>query len=94
MMKRATYSAKKKNPKRIPEYSVERSPATISLSASTRSNGVRLISAGRGDVEDREADRLPDDRPAMESLPFDDLGEESVPVRITTPTIESVSGIS
>ena len=44
MMKSATYSAKKKNPKRIPEYSVK-GPATSSLSASTMSNGVRLISA-------------------------------------------------
>ena len=39
-----TYSAKKKNPKRIPEYSVA-NPATISESASVRSNGVRLASA-------------------------------------------------
>ena len=39
-----TYSAKKKKPKRMPEYSVAK-PATISLSASVRSNGVRLPSA-------------------------------------------------
>src|SRR3954453_5365146 len=39
-----TYSAKKKNPKRIPEYSVAK-PATISESASVRSKGVRLPSA-------------------------------------------------
>src|SRR6476659_9430961 len=39
-----TYSAKKKNPKRIPEYSVAK-PATISESASVRSNGVRFASA-------------------------------------------------
>src|SRR5262245_44489728 len=38
------YSAKKKNPKRMPEYSVAK-PATISESASVRSNGVRLPSA-------------------------------------------------
>ena len=44
MMNSATYSAKKKKPKRMPEYSVN-GPATISLSASTMSNGVRLISA-------------------------------------------------
>jgi hypothetical protein len=37
----ATYSAKKKKPKRMPLYSVAK-PATISLSASVRSNGVRL----------------------------------------------------
>ena len=39
-----TYSAKKKNPKRMPEYSVAK-PATISESASVRSNGVRFASA-------------------------------------------------
>src|SRR6266545_236457 len=44
MMNSATYSAKKKNPKRIPEYSVN-GPATSSESASIMSNGVRLISA-------------------------------------------------
>ena len=43
-MKTLTYSAKKKKPNRIPEYSVAK-PATISLSASVRSNGVRLPSA-------------------------------------------------
>src|SRR6185436_3181847 len=43
-MKTLTYSAKKKKPKRMPEYSVAK-PATISLSASVRSNGVRLPSA-------------------------------------------------
>ena len=46
MMKSATYSAKKKKPKRMPEYSVN-GPATSSESASTMSNGVRLISARR-----------------------------------------------
>src|SRR5258705_5860171 len=44
MMKTFTYSAKKKNPKRMPEYSVAK-PATISESASVRSNGVRFASA-------------------------------------------------
>jgi len=44
MMNTLTYSAKKKNPKRMPEYSVAK-PATISESASVRSNGVRLASA-------------------------------------------------
>src|SRR5437667_9477393 len=44
MTKTLTYSAKKKNPKRIPEYSVAK-PATISESASVRSNGVRFASA-------------------------------------------------
>src|SRR5690349_23285410 len=44
MMNTLTYSAKKKKPKRIPEYSVAK-PATISESASVRSNGVRFASA-------------------------------------------------
>ena len=44
MMNTLTYSAKKKKPKRMPEYSVA-NPATISESASVRSNGVRLASA-------------------------------------------------
>ena len=44
MMNTFTYSAKKKKPKRIPEYSVAK-PATISESASVRSNGVRFASA-------------------------------------------------
>src|SRR5262245_44993496 len=43
-MKTFTYSAKKKKPKRMPEYSVA-NPATISESASVRSNGVRFASA-------------------------------------------------
>src|SRR5664279_2332604 len=43
-MKTLTYSAKKKKPKRMPEYSVAK-PATISESASVMSNGVRLASA-------------------------------------------------
>ena len=44
MMNTFTYSAKNRNPKRIPEYSVAK-PATISESASVRSNGVRFASA-------------------------------------------------
>ena len=44
MMNTFTYSAKNRKPKRIPEYSVAK-PATISESASVRSNGVRLASA-------------------------------------------------
>ena len=46
-----TYSAKKKKPKRMPLYSVAK-PATISLSASVRSNGVRLALRGGRDEED------------------------------------------
>ena len=44
MMNTPMYSAKKKKPKRMPEYSVAK-PATISESASVRSNGVRFASA-------------------------------------------------
>src|SRR3954466_9365524 len=44
MMNTFTYSAKNRKPKRIPEYSVAK-PATISESASVRSNGVRFASA-------------------------------------------------
>ncbi len=44
MMNTFTYSAKNRKPNRIPEYSVAK-PATISESASVRSNGVRLASA-------------------------------------------------
>ena len=44
MMNTFTYSAKNRKPKRMPEYSVAK-PATISESASVRSNGVRLASA-------------------------------------------------
>ena len=43
-MNTLTYSAKKKKPKRMPLYSVAK-PATISESASVRSNGVREPSA-------------------------------------------------
>ena len=39
-----TYSAMKNSPKRSPEYSVWK-PATSSVSASTRSNGARFVSA-------------------------------------------------
>ena len=44
MIKRFTYSAKKKNANLIPEYSVWK-PAVSSDSASARSNGPRLVSA-------------------------------------------------
>ena len=39
-----TYSAMKNSPKRRPEYSVW-NPPTSSVSASTRSNGARFVSA-------------------------------------------------
>lgn len=41
---RLLYSARKKNTKGLPEYSVK-NPATSSLSASTRSNGGLFVSA-------------------------------------------------
>ena len=64
-MKTFTYSAKKKNPKRIPEYSVAK-PATISESASVRSNGVRFASAVAAMKKIRNAERLAEDVPVGE----------------------------
>ena len=61
-----TYSAKKKNPKRMPLYSVAK-PATISLSASVRSNGARAALRGRGDEEDERAQRLAEHVPVEEA---------------------------
>ena len=67
-MNTLTYSAKKKKPKRIPEYSVAK-PATISESASVRSNGVRFASAvaaimkmrnASGCLKTYQSNRLPD----------------------------------
>ena len=60
-----TYSAKKKNPKRIPEYSVA-NPATISESASVRSNGVRFASAVAAMKKISDAERLAEDVPVGE----------------------------
>ena len=65
-MNTLTYSAKKKKPKRMPLYSVAK-PATISRSASVRSNGVRLPSAVGGDEEDEERQRLLEDVPVEEA---------------------------
>ena len=65
MMNTLTYSAKKKNPKRIPEYSVAK-PATISESASVRSNGVRFASAVAAMKKIRTAERLLEDVPVGE----------------------------
>ena len=61
-----TYSAKKKKPKRMPLYSVAK-PATISLSASVRSNGVRLPSAVAAMKKMRNAERLLEDVPVEEA---------------------------
>ena len=94
-MNTLTYSAKKKNPKRIPEYSVAK-PATISESASVRSNGVRFASAvaamkkitnASGCLNTYQSNRLPDwSRVIWLRL--------RLPVRRMIPTTDRVSGIS
>ena len=90
-----TYSAKKKKPKRMPLYSVAK-PATISLSASVKSNGLRLPSAVAAMKKIRNASgcwktnqlrKLPDWRSTI-------VFRLSVPVIMITPTTERVSGIS
>src|SRR5215203_5493794 len=90
-----TYSAKKKKPKRMPLYSVA-NPATISLSASVKSNGVRLPSAvaamkktmnASGCWNTYQFQNQPDCAPTM---PLSD----SVPASMTTPTGASRSGSS
>src|ERR1035437_1231482 len=94
-MKTFTYSAKKKKPKRMPEYSVAK-PATISESASVMSNGVRLasavaamkkMSAARGCLKTNQSKTEPDCAPTMPLRLM-------VLARRITPTTESVSGIS
>src|SRR5664280_1554021 len=94
-MKTLTYSAKKKNPKRMPEYSVLK-PATISESASVMSNGVRLasavaamkkMSAARGCLKTNQSSADPDCASTMWFMLM-------VPARMITPTADSVSGIS
>src|SRR5450759_936397 len=94
-MRTLTYSAKKKKPKRMPEYSVPK-PATISESASVMSNGVRLasavaamkkMSAARGCLKTNQSSADPDCASTMWFMLI-------VPARMTTPTAESVSGIS
>ena len=90
-----TYSAKKKNPKRMPLYSVAK-PATISLSASVRSNGVRLPSAvaamkktmnASGCWKTYQFQNQPD---WCWTMPLSD----SVPASMITPTGASSSGNS
>src|ERR1035437_6680376 len=94
-MNTLTYSAKKKNPKRIPEYSVAK-PATSSESASVMSNGVRLasavaamkkMSAASGCLKMNQSRAEPDCERTMWFMLI-------VPARMTTPTAESVNGIS
>src|SRR5512140_2527821 len=90
-----TYSAKKKNPKRMPEYSVAK-PATISESASVMSNGVRLASAvaamkktsaASGCLKTNQSRIEPDCAATMWLRLI-------VPARMITPTTLKVSGIS
>ena len=89
------YSAKKKNPKRMPEYSVAK-PATISESASVRSNGVRFASA----VAAMEKIRKPSGwRKTYQSVNQPDccwtIGVEAHRAgEDDRPTTDSVSGIS
>ena len=95
-MNTLTYSAKKKKPKRMPEYSVAK-PATISESASVRSNGRPVRLGGRGDEEDQDAERLLEDVPVEEPAGLV-LGRSVlrliVPASRIRPTTERVSGIS
>ncbi len=90
-----TYSAKKKKPKRMPLYSVA-NPATISLSASVRSNGVRLPSAMAAMKKTMNASGCwktyqSVNQPAWDStMPLSD----SVPASMITPTGASRSGSS
>ena len=94
-MKTSTYSAKKKKPKRMPLYSVAK-PATISLSASVRSNGVRLPSAVAAMKKTMKASGCwntyqSQNQPAWcWTMPFSD----SVPASMITPTGASTSGSS
>ena len=90
-----TYSAKKKNPNRIPEYSVAK-PATISESASVRSNGVRFASAVAAMKKIRKPRGC---RITYQSRNEPDWLSTSwlrliVPARRSRPTTDSVSGIS
>src|SRR5215210_378534 len=86
-MNTPTYSAKKKKPKRMPLYSVAK-PATISLSASVRSNGVRLPSAAAAMKKMMNASGCwktyqSQNQPAwFRTIPFSD----SVPASMITPT--------
>ena len=93
--KTLTYSAKKKKPNRMPEYSVAK-PATISESASVRSNGVRFASA----VAAMKKIRAPsgcwktyqsvNQPPWFRTIWLSDM----VPARRSSPTTDRVSGIS
>src|SRR5665811_1297823 len=94
-MKTLTYSAKKKKPKRMPEYSVAK-PATISESASVMSKGVRLASAV---AAMKKISRASGCFNANQSRAEPDCAATMwlrliVPASKITPTTERVSGIS
>src|SRR5688572_23490605 len=94
-MNTLTYSAKKKKPKRMPLYSVAK-PATISLSASVRSKGVRLPSAVAAMKNTTKASGCchtyqSQNQPAWLATIWLRL---SVPASMTTPTGASSSGSS
>ena len=90
-----TYSAKKKNPKRIPEYSVAK-PATISESASVRSNGVRLPSAMAAMKKIRKPSGWRNTNQFVNQPSCCSVSSRRliVPDRRISPTTDSVSGIS
>ena len=73
------YSANRNDTQRAPPYSVKY-PATSSASASTRSNGVRFVSAKLGRHEDQEADELGHDVPHA-GLGVDDSRQRQRPRR-------------
>src|SRR3954463_14005342 len=94
-MKTLTYSAKKKNPNRIPEYSVA-NPATISESSSVRSNGVRFASAVAAMKKIRKPSgcrKMYQSRNEPDWLSTIVL-RLMVPASISRPTTDRVSGIS
>ena len=95
MMNTFTYSAKNRNPNRIPEYSVAK-PATISESASVRSNGVRFASAVAAMKKIsapsgcRNTNQFQNPPPCWTAMSWRLI----VPASRISPTTESVSGIS
>ena len=95
MMNTPMYSAKKKNPNRMPEYSVAK-PATISESASVRSNGVRFASAFAAMRKIRKPSgwRTTNQFRNQPACCWTIWFRLSVPARMIRPTTESVSGIS
>ena len=90
-----TYSAKKKKPNRIPEYSVAK-PATISESASVMSNGVRLPSAvaAMKKITNPSGWRKMNQSVNQPDCIWTIVLRLIVPARISRPTTDRVSGIS